>query len=141
MALRKAIELGLHRRQNRLDLEQPQLEAEIIQASSQASHVSDTISLKEYQELCEFLLFWAVFSLDTAHCNGTGKVPGLKLHGINIRPPKYADLATIRAGPGGHLRSSLPEVYLHSHVCSSSTHSASISSILAPATYVARKLK
>jgi len=88
MALRMAIELGLHRRQNCLDLEQPQSEAEIIQASSQASHVSDTISLKESQESCELLLFWAVFSLDNAHCNMTGRVPSLKLHEDQHQTPK-----------------------------------------------------
>ena len=46
-------------------------------------------------------------------CSGTGRVPSLKRHEVNIRLPSNEDIATIRAGPGGVAEPSRAEVYPH----------------------------
>jgi hypothetical protein len=113
MALRMAIELGLHRERSCLDSEQPQAEIETKRTKSQASNASETVRHEDYEESCQLLLFWVVFSLDSALCNGTGRVPGLKRHEVNVRLPNDTDIARVRAGPGGYLGLSRPEVYPH----------------------------
>ena len=53
---------------------------------------------------------WLTVSLQ---CSGTGRVPSLKRHEVNIRLPNDEDIATIRAGPGGVAQPPRPEVYPH----------------------------
>ena len=72
---------------------------------------SQPVSLKSYKESSEILFFWAVFSCDTALCNGTGRVPSLKRHEINVRLPSNSDLANVRAGPGAWARPGKVEVF------------------------------
>lgn len=46
-------------------------------------------------------------------CSGTGRVPSLKRHEVNIRLPDDDDIAIIRAGPGEIAKPPRPEVYPH----------------------------
>jgi len=98
MALQMVIELGLHRERSCLNTgKEPQPKREDI------TDPSKEVSLDHYNESSETLLFWIVYTLDVSLCNGTGRVPGLKRHEINIRLPTDSDLAIIRAGPGGYM--------------------------------------
>lgn len=51
---------------------------------------------------------WLTLSLQ---CSGTGRVPSLKRHEVNIRLPDDEDFAIIRAGPGEVAEPPRPEVY------------------------------
>ena len=111
MALRMVQELGLHRERSCLDRDEPQAETGPSGRASGGDPQSSNVSLKAYHESSEVLLFWAVFSCDTALCNGTGRVPSLKRHEINVRLPVNGDLAIIRAGPGNNVRPTKVEVF------------------------------
>ena len=111
MALRMVIELGLHRERNCLDVDPPQ--AENGDKRTDNKIVSKEVSLEDFEMSSQIILFWIVFSLDTALCNGTGRVPGLKRHEINVRLPTVSDFAIVRAGPRGHTDPPRPEVFPH----------------------------
>ena len=98
MALRMVIELGLHRERNCLDLNEPSVK--VKPEPSEIKSLPSMVTLEQYEQSTQVILFWVVFSLDVSLCNGTGRVPGLKRHVINIRLPTDEDLAVIRAGPG-----------------------------------------
>ncbi len=101
MALQMVIELGLHRERSCLEPSGPQEEHQPNQQN--LMDPSKKVSLNDYDQSSETLLFWIVYTLDVSLCNGTGRVPGLKRHEINVRLPTDTDLAVIRAGPGGLL--------------------------------------
>lgn len=109
MALRMAIELGLHRERNCLAVNEPSAKAK--PEPGNAKPLSDVISLEQYEQSTQVILFWNVYSLEVSLCNGTGRVPGLKRHEINLRLPTDEDLAIIRAGPGQYVAPSHPEVF------------------------------
>ena len=111
MALRMVQELGLHRERSCLDRDEPQMETGSIGKGFDSDAQSQPTTLKVYHESSEVLLFWAVFACDTALCNGTGRVPSLKRHEINVRLPTNGDLAVIRAGPGTLARAPKVEVF------------------------------
>lgn len=98
MALQMVIELGLHRDRSCLDTGGTKNESKLKLADVK-DHIRE-VSLDDYDRSSEILLFWIVYSLDVSLCNGTGRVPGLKRHEINVRLPTDADLAIVRAGPG-----------------------------------------
>ncbi len=101
MALQMVIELGLHRERGCLDTGGSQKETRPKQ--DDIDNLSKEVSLEDYDQCSEILLFWIVYTLDVSLCNGTGRVPGLKRHEINVRLPTDTDLAVVRAGPGGHM--------------------------------------
>lgn len=111
MALRMVQELGLHRERSCLDRDEPQVEIRSNTKDFESEMQLQPVTLKTYYESSEVLLFWAIFSCDTALCNGTGRVPSLKRHEINVRLPKNSDLAVTRAGPGIFARPSKAEVF------------------------------
>lgn len=101
MALQMVIELGLHRERSCLEPSRPQEEHQ--QSQQNLMDPSKKVRLDDYDQSSETLLFWIVYTLDVSLCNGTGRVPGLKRHEINVRLPTDTDLAITRAGPGGPL--------------------------------------
>ena len=111
MALRMVQELGLHRERSCLDRDEPPGKASLNTKSKEPETTSEPVTLEKYNESSEILLFWAIFSMDTALCNGTGRVPALKRHEINVRLPYNGDIAVIRAGPGHIARRDQVEVY------------------------------
>ncbi len=111
MSLRMVQELGLHRERSSLDKDEERAEAGPSGRRSALDIQSQPITIETYQDSSEVLLFWAIFSCDTALCNGTGRVPSLKRHEINIRLPSNGDLAIIRAGPGNIVRPTKVEVF------------------------------
>lgn len=111
MAVRMVQELGLHRERSCLDRDEPNTDIQSSNKGLDSDVQSRPVSLKTYHESSEVLLFWAVFSCDTALCNGTGRVPSLKRHEINVRLPMNSDLAVIRAGPGMLARPPRIEVF------------------------------
>ncbi len=139
MALRKAIELGLHRRQNRLALEQPQSEAEIIPASSQASHVSTPLVSRSIRNRVSFC--------SSGQCSPLTPliVTGLVEYQVSNFAGSISDSQNMQILQQFELDQVATSDHLYQkcihtcHVCSSSTHSASISSILAPVRYGSRK--
>ena len=110
MAMRMAIELGLHRERGSLDTNQPPTEIEPKKPDSQPRPSSE-VSLEDYEDSSKIMLFWCVYAMETCLCSGTGRVPSLKRHEINVRLPKDDDLAVIRAGPGAVAAPTRPEVY------------------------------
>ena len=94
MSLRMVQELGLHRERSSLDKDVERAETGRKSASDLQSQPT---SIETYRDSSEVLLFWAVFSCDTALCNGTGRVPSLKRHEINVRLPSNSDIAIVRA--------------------------------------------
>lgn len=111
MALRMVQELGLHRERSCLDRDEPRSEIQQKPQELDIDAQPRPVTLKSYHESSEVLLFWAIFSCDTALCNGTGRVPSLKRHEINVRLPLNSDLAVVRAGPGILARLSKAEVF------------------------------
>ena len=71
---------------------------------------SAVIEMDVFQESSEVILLWSVFAHDSALCNGTGRVPSLKRHEINVRLPTKIDAAIVRAGPGNCLEPASVEV-------------------------------
>ncbi len=108
MALRMVVELGLHREKDCLAVNEPR--AAIKSERNDAKTSSDVVSLEQYEQSSQVILFWNVYSLDVSLCNGTGRVPGIKRHEINIRLPTDEDIAIIRAGPGQSMAPVSPEV-------------------------------
>lgn len=130
-----AQELGLHREPSCLDTGPDFGAKEDIDSEAFKSRIRPRdIDLNEYEESVKVMLFWCVFIHDTSlvsqifvvlfnrsmqgltlglQCNGTGRVPSLKRHEVNIRLPNDEDIATIRAGPGGVAEPPRPEVYPH----------------------------
>lgn len=98
MALQMVIELGLHRERSCLDTSGSQGEHQSKQENSM--NPSKKVNLDDYNQSSETLLFWIVYTLDVSLCYGTGRVPGLKRHEINVRLPSDTDLTIVRAGPG-----------------------------------------
>ncbi|KAL6714757.1 hypothetical protein ACLMJK_008182 [Lecanora helva] len=115
MAVRMVIEIGLHREKNSLDVKEPtaKVKSEVKSEVKSAKTSSNTVTQEQYERSCQVILFWAVYSLDVSLCNGTGRVPGLKRHEINLRLPNDEDVAVIRAGPGRYVEETYPEVYPH----------------------------
>ena len=113
MALRMVIELGLHRERGCLDVDQPPAEIGNHRKDDQARSSSKEVTLEEFEKSSQIILFWIVFTLDTALSNGTGRVPGLKRHEINVRLPTDGDIANVRAGPGRNTEPIRPEVFPH----------------------------
>ena len=109
MALRMVIELGLHRERDSLDVDEPRMEDESKQENAKTP--STFVSLEQYELSTQIVLFWTVYSLEVSLCNGTGRVPGLKRHEINIRLPSDQDIAILRAGPGQYMAPIYREVY------------------------------
>ena len=109
MALRMVIELGLHRERGSIDVNEPSKNIKVEPTTATTS--SKEVSLEQYELSTQVLLFWVVYSFDVSLCNGTGRVPGLKRHEINLRLPSDEDLAIIRAGPGQRIQTIHPEVY------------------------------
>lgn len=101
MALQMVIELGLHRDRNCLETGGSGSELQPKQEDVNLS--SKKVGVDDYNQSSEILLFWIVYTLDVSLCNGTGRVPGLKRHEINVRLPSDVDLAVVRAGPGGRM--------------------------------------
>ena len=108
MAVRLVQELGLHRERSCLDKDES---VEKPVTSTEPSTKSRLVTFESYQESSEVLLFWTVFAMDTALCNGTGRVPSLKRHEINVRLPLNSDLGAIRAGPGHVAKADRIEVF------------------------------
>ena len=109
MALRMVIELGLHRERNCLAVNEPS--AQVKAEPSNTKTTSNIINLDQYEQSNQVVLFWTMYSLEVSLCNGTGRVPGLKRHEINLRLPTNEDLAIIRAGPGQCMGPIYPEVF------------------------------
>lgn len=109
MAVRMAQEIGLHREAGSLDSDSPQLENH--DSKSRAKARSSVVDLETFNKSSRVILFWCLFAHDTSLCNGTGRVPALKEHEINVRFPNDTDLAIIRAGPGGTPAPVKAEVY------------------------------
>jgi len=108
MALRMAQELGLQRQRD------AQATENMLNEMNVAQDVDDhpkVIDLSSFKIASEIVLFWSVYAHDVALCNGTGRVPNLKSHEINVRLPTSNDIAIIRAGPGGRLGPGHAEVY------------------------------
>lgn len=101
MALRMVIEVGLHRERGSLDANASQVAPE--NKSAKVEVPSGMVSLDDHEYSSQVVLFWIVYTMDVSLCNGTGRVPGLKRHEINVRLPTDTDIAFIRAGPGGYL--------------------------------------
>lgn len=106
MAVRMTQELGLHRDRSCLDTDAISITNENSDARSRGRVTSE-----QYNESSEIILFWTVFCMDVALCNGTGRVPALKRHEINVRLPKNSDLAIIRAGPGDYAETEKMEIF------------------------------
>ena len=111
MSLRMVQELGLHRERGSLDKDEKTAEIGQSRRRSASDFQSQPTTTEAYHDSSEVLLFWAVFSCDTALCNGTGRVPSLKRHEINVRLPSNGDLAIIRAGPSNTVRPTKVEVF------------------------------
>ena len=109
MAVRMVIELGLHRERNSIKLNEPK--SKVKPEPRDAKTSSNIVSLEQYEQSAQVTLFWTVYSLDVSLCNGTGRVPGLKRHEINLRLPNDKDLAVLRAGPGRYIGPTYPEVH------------------------------
>ncbi|KAK3174824.1 hypothetical protein OEA41_002070 [Lepraria neglecta] len=107
------IELGLHRERGCLDMDQPPAEIENHRKDDQVRSSSKEVTLEEFEKSSQIILFWIVFTLDTALSNGAGRVPGLKRHEINVRLPTDGDIASVRAGPGRSTEPIRPEVFPH----------------------------
>ncbi len=113
MAMRMAQELGLHREPSCLEAEktQPKFRNNPNDRGHANRQLSERVDRETFKQSSEVLLFWSVFTHDTCLCNGTGRVPSLKRHEINIRFPTNDDLAIVRAGPGGLRNLAVTEVY------------------------------
>lgn len=92
-------------------MDQPPAEIEIHRKDDQARSSSKEFTLEEFERSSQIILFWIVFTLDTALSNGTGRVPGLKRHEINVRLPTVGDTANVRAGSGRSTEPIRPEVF------------------------------
>lgn len=109
MALRMAQELGLQR--HRGDVSDRR--AGHTAGSENETAILDSsaaVEMNVFQESSEVILLWSVFAHDSALCNGTGRVPSLKRHEINVRMPTKIDAAIVRAGPGNRLEPASVEV-------------------------------
>ncbi|KAG8532544.1 uncharacterized protein KY384_002421 [Bacidia gigantensis] len=105
MALRMAQELGLQRQRSE---RRPSRQ---IEDPGETSPQNEVVEPEAFHDSAEIILFWAVFVSDAALCNGTGRVPGLKPHEMNVRLPTSVDVARVRAGPSNRTKVRSAEVY------------------------------
>ena len=107
MAVRMAQEIGLQRRRSERRPSYQISGQDIEEAKKQM----ETVDPDDFQEAADVILFWCVFALDVALCNGTGRVPSIKSHEMSVRYPTNLDVARVRAGPGGQTGPIKVEVY------------------------------
>lgn len=115
MALRMAQEIGLHRERTSRGTSVGQSPTN-VQVTGEGSPLglpreanANLVGLDEFEKSAQVVLFWCVYSMDVNLCNGTGRVPCIKKHEISVRLPTDRDMAILRAGPGGMVKSLKPE--------------------------------
>ena len=116
MAFRMAHELGLHQERSSMGTSIGQSPANLgfggdENTPSQNWSPSGPVEVEPYEKSAQILLFWCVFTQDAVLSSGTGRVPSIKRHDINVRLPRDLDVAMIRAGPGCVVRETKVEVF------------------------------
>lgn len=101
MALRMAQEIGLHH-------ERTARGTSVSQSPTNIQETGEGPSPGIPREATQ-VYFSGVSSMDVNLCNGTCPVPCIKRHDISVRLPEDRDMAILRAGPGGLMKSLKPE--------------------------------
>ena len=116
MAIHMTHELGLHKKRSSMGTNIGQSPANVGFGGDEHStprnwSSSDPVEVEPYEKSAQIILFWCVFTQDAVLSSGTGRVPSIKRHDIDVRPLEDLDIAVIRAGPRGVVKDTKPEVF------------------------------